>query len=513
MREGLIALGRTAPPLVRYAASLGPVLRAVAAVAGPEGRACLIDRDDGVTQATTALTIVRALAEARGPERMLARALREILFEADRDLGDGTARLALLWGGIMRAGARALAGGVAPERLAAELERLGAALDRSLLDVARPSEMDRRIVSAVAASAGAAPEIARAIADMLAEAGLDGSTEIVESREDRLRLEGGEGFLLDAVPVSDLFAKADLDPAFVLVADERIDEFGPLVPLLEGFATRDKALVVVARDVTGPALHALVRNHKEKGLRAIALRPAAVGEAAAEVLEDLAVSTGATLVADRFGASVTALRPGMLGRCARFAIAGRRASFHQPGGDPSAIAERQRLLRAEAERQKFLALDRERLLTRAARLAGRWMRLHVGAESERLAVMHIERARRALASGRAALSGGTVLGGGLGLVRAFDNLPMDRAACTDAALAARHVMAAGIVAVVRGLSPVDHVEPPAMASAPGSLALALGVAGGEPVGLVDPLNLIRSILDRAVSSAVPLLRSGAVVRD
>lgn len=94
----MITMESEAPLLARYAASLTPVLRAVAAAAGPNGRVCLIETAGVVEQATTALAIVRALAEPPSTPRLLARLLREMLHETDRDLGDGTTRLALLWG-------------------------------------------------------------------------------------------------------------------------------------------------------------------------------------------------------------------------------------------------------------------------------------------------------------------------------------------------------------------------------------------------------------------------------
>jgi chaperonin GroEL len=498
----------------RYAASLTPVLRAVASAAGPDGRACLIETEGVVEQATTALAIVRALAEPRGASRLLARLLREMLHEANRDLGDGTARLALLWGELVVQGSRSLTAGTDPEQFATALQRLGARLSAALdqAELKSRSQVDTALIAAVAASAGASPDVADAIAKMLARLGNDGATEIVGSRQLGLRSEIGDGFLFDAAPVSEAFATADLDPAFVLVADERIDDLGPLLLLLDGFATRGKALVVVARDVSGPALHALVRNHNENGLRAVALRPAAVGQSAADSLEDLAIATGATLVADRFGTSLVRLRPGMLGRCARFSIGGGRAVFSEPSADPSAVEQRQALLLAEAERQKFLALDRERLQVRAARLGGVWARLHVGAATDRETRKQVDVARRALASARSALGGGVLRGGGAGLVQYFDSLPIDQAERSNpSAAAAAFAMASGLSTLVRRLA--QDSAPVPVRARPGRLGEALGLNSGGNSEVLDPLPLTRSILERAVSGAVAFLRSGAAIHE
>jgi chaperonin GroEL len=502
------------PTSTHYAVSLVPVLRAVAAAAGPNGRACLIDTAGSVELGTTALAIVRALAEPRGASRTLARLLREMLHEANRDLGDGTARLALLWGELVVRGCRSLAAGIDPEQFAAALQHLGARLSAALETAERKSgaELDADVIAAVAASAGAAPDAARAIAEMLAHVGMDGAAEIVESRERGLRSEIGAGFLLDAAPVSEAFASADLDPAFILVADERIDDLGQLLPLLEGFATRGKALVVVARDVTGPALHALVRNHTEKGLRAVALRPTAVGQSAADSLEDLAIATGATLVAERFGTSLTYVRPAMLGRCARFSIGRGRAVFSEPSGDPNAAEQRRVLLLAEAESQKFLPLDHERLKVRAARLRGVWARLHVGAGADGETKKRADTARRALASARSAMSGGVLPGGGVGLVQYFDSLPIDRAERTNpSAAAAAFAVASGLSTLVRKFAQ-DRTPIPARHH-PGRLCETLGLNPDGNSDLVDPLPLTRSVLERAISGAVTLLRSGGAIYD
>lgn len=499
--------------LARLGVWLTPVLRAVAVATEPGGRTCLLDADGGVERAGTALSIVRVLAEERGAPRLLTRVLREILFETDRDLGDGTARVALLCGGLIAQGARSVAAGVPAGQLADALAGFAAHLSVALGRARLEGRSDKDYVAAVAESAGATSEVAQAIADMLGFVGTEGAVEIVEGGEAGLRMESGEGFLFDAAAVSDVFVVADLDPAYIIVADERVDKFGPLVPLLEGFATRGKALVVMARDVSGPALHALVRNHTENGLRAIALRPASVSQSAADILEDLAIATGATLVAERLGTSLGTFRPGMLGRCARFSFAGGRAIVHAPAGDPTAVAHRRAFLLAEANRQRFLALDRERLQMRAARLRSSWARLHLGAATERETRTKVVGARRALASARSALTGGVLPGGGVGLVRGFDMLPFDRADLADPAAAAGYqALAGGLVALVRGFA--KHPMPARVlaASRPGQLGDTLGLRA-DPFGILDPLPLTRSVLDRAVSGAATLFRTGGVIHD
>jgi chaperonin GroEL len=498
------------PALAR---SLDPLMRVLTACSAPRGRACLYEEGGRVTQAATALEIVRQIAQTANGGGTAIRILRETLFDAERDLGDGGARLALLLTTLLREGVRLVATGIPAPALADAILALGPLFEDALASVSRPSA-DERSLAAVAFSAGAAPAVAADIARLLIEAGGDGHAEIVASQEKAQRLETGSGFVFDAQAAAEIFATAAFDPVHLLVADDIIDDFGPLVPLLEGFATRGKSLLVVARDVTGTALQTLVRNHREAGLRTAALKPLAVAQQAADILEDLAIATGATLIADRFGTSVQALRPNMLGRAARFSFAQGRALLESPAGEATEIASRRRLLLAQTERQKYLSLDRERLERRAARLSGRWARLHLGEAGSHEAEAGLLRARRALAAARMALDGGAIEGGGVGMVRAFDQLGFGATGgASTAGMAARRCLALGLADLVHAFAAhaPEATERRGLARAGASLGEALGIAPEAGNALLDPLPLLGSISRRALSGAATLLRVDAIL--
>jgi chaperonin GroEL len=497
------------------ARSLEPIERAVGGCAGPQGRHCLYDDNGTVSRASTALEIVRQIAETRGSHGAAALIMRETLFDADRDLGDGGARLALLLTTLFREGIRLVAAGVPAPALADALLALGSGFDGVLASVRRTCDGEASL-AAVAASAGVSSPLATDIARLLMAVGTDGHAEMVASRRrgQRLqRLETGAGFIFEARAAADIFANATFDPVHVLVADEIVDDFGPLVPLLEGFATRGKSLLVVAREVTGSALQVLIKNHRENGLRTAALKPVAVAQRAADHLEDLAIATGATLVADRFGISLKALRPGMLGRAARFSFNHGRALFESPAGASTAIEDRRRLLLAEADRQKYLSLDKEQLERRAARLSGRWARLHLGATTDRETDMVLAEARRALASARMAVEGGAVEGGGIGMVRAFDRLPtIEQAGVLSPALAARRCLALGLAELVHSFALGMPEGVPRLSLKSGThLQQTLGIPCDANSDVFDPLPLVRAISRRAISCAATLLRVDGIL--
>lgn len=499
------------------ARSLEPIQRAVGGCAGPRGRRCLYDDSGTVWRALTALEIVRQVADTRGSHGAAALIMRETLFDADRDLGDGGARLALLLVTLFREGIRLVAAGVPGPALADALLALGSGFDAVLASAKRTCDGEAS-VAAVAVSAGVSSPLATDIARLLMAVGADGHAEMVASRApgqklQLQRLETGTGFIFEAREAADIFANAEFDPVHVLVADEIVDDFGPLVPLLEGFATRGKSLLVVAREVTGSALQVLIQNHRENGLRTAALKPVAVSQRAADHLEDLAIATGATLVADRFGTSLKALRPGMLGRAARFSFNHGRALFESPAGAGTAIEDRRRLLMAEADRQKYLSFDKEQLERRAARLSGRWARLHLRATTDRETDTLLAEARRALASARMAVEGGAVEGGGIGMVRAFDRLPaIEETGVLSPELAARRCLALGLTELVHSFAAgVPEGAPRLSLKSRTPLQQTLGISSNANPDVFDPLPLVRAISRRAISCAATLLRVDAIL--
>jgi chaperonin GroEL (HSP60 family) len=482
------------------AGSLASSLRAVAASLGPHGRACLVESGSGpVEQALTGAAIARAIADEAGPRSVAQRILKETLFDAERDLGDGTARLAIIFGEILTRGFRFIAAAVPASQLADALLALMPDIDEEL---ARERVAEAPLAR-VAATAGASPALAEALAEAIHRVGPEGALDITAGSRPGIATRLGSGFIVDAALVSEAFLEGApaaglvLDPVHVLVADEIIEDFGPLVPVLEGFATRGKALVVVAREVTGAALAALLRNRRENGLRVVALKPRDVAQQAADVLEDLALATGATLVAERFGMSVAGLRPAMLGRAGSFRFHRARAVFTEPAGDAAAVAARARLLAAEADRQKYLALDRERLLRRSARLVGRWGEVDVAAANERDSAMLLTAARAALAAAQSAAAGGALPGGGVGLQRAARRLAEQN---DDAPLAAR---GAALNCILSGLCAVEVQLKRNGRSAFGQIA--------QDETLLDPLSLTQAIVARAISSAATLLRADAII--
>jgi len=504
---------------------LAPLLRNVRAVAvslGPYGRPVLYEPNPGgVAVASDGLAIARETAESGGIAGVGGRILYEALFASNRDLGDGAARLACIFGGIVEAGFRSVAAGGPPQQLADAVIRLNDEVRRLLQDERCEAPPLTRMVSALTGDAVLADAVARALSIV----GADGVVDVKEQPGDGVDVEGGRGFTFDAMLASSLLGPIppatalELNDVFVLAANESIADFGQLGPILEGFAKSKKSLAVVAREVTGSALDALVRNRREIGLHVVALKPADLGPRAAHVIEDLAIATGATLVGAEVGVGLDRLRPAMLGRAARLQIARDRALFVSPAGGIEAIDARCALLAAEAERTRYLAYDREQALRRAARLKGSWSELRCGRQNTHFATARVTEARAAVVAAQSALRSGVVAGGGAALVRIAARLRANSASRDEVDRAARGAVAQGLEAVAFAIMKnagrnaraiVEELRGPAP---PGYGIDARNSAFGDIVGLgiADPLAVTEGLVVTAMSAAATLLRTCAII--
>jgi chaperonin GroEL len=477
--------------------SLKPAVEAIGASLGPCGRATLYDIGQGrIGRATNGSAIAREFSGSGGPRSIAPRLLRETLFDAERDLGDGTARLAVILGGCFVEGTRMAAAGVPTGALADALLGLIPQISSRLAAEAASSYCTLAMVQA----AGGDHNIAEALANLYGRTGADGMIEVVAGIAPGMSAEVESGFVLDAVLASPELAPGPplitgaIDDVWIVVADEIVGDFRPLIPILEGFAARRKGLVVVARDICGPALQTLVSNKRELGLRVAAFRPRDVSQRAADVLEDLAIATGAGLIADRFGTNLAGLRPGMLGHARSLRFTPEQAVFLDPDGDAEAVATRRRHLAGEIDRQRYLALDREHLTRRRARLAGVRGEIRIGGRTTFETEALVATARAALASLRSADTSGVVSGGGVALARVAAGL-MDKLVMGSPAAAAARCASAGLTAVAQRLAANAGAGP--------------DVSPSDP--LADPLALTQAIVERALSAAATMLRIETLV--
>lgn len=478
--------------------SLAPMARAVGAGLGPYGRVTLHGNNNDVRVLRTGSDVSRFFADNAGPLSLAPRLVKDIAMAAERDLGDGTARLVILLCALLKAGDLQIAAGIPPRQLADSLP----VVVREFTDRLGLRRLPEPAFGLVARAAGADPALADTLADLAVRVGAGGNLEVIENDGPGIASQSGEGFVFDAESVSRALPPISLDPVSILVANERIDDFGQLAPFLDAFATGGKALLVVARDVTGPALQALVQNRLKIGLRAVALRPTAVTDEAVATLEDLAIAVGAQVIGAERGTSLDVLRPSMLGRAARFSFSNGRATLTAAAGNADAAAIRRRQILAEADARKYLALDRERLLRRAGRLAGQWGELRVGGLNAYETDANMRVARRAAAAVRSAMDGGVIAGGTAAMMSTLEELgarPSENRAAYDCLASALRTLHRAI----------QRNAPEANSLA--SLARSAAPAAGPDLTIQDPFALTAAVLDRAASGAAALLHAEALL--
>lgn len=389
---------------------LSPLLTAIGGSLGPHQTATLYAVGNSVQRAHTGAEIARRLCDGRGVRGTVAVLFRELLQSADRDLGDGTARLALMAGAAIESGIRALRSGIHPQQLSERVERLRSELD-SAFDAITEREYD---LEDVARTSTLEPSVASQLVNAFRHAGDRGRVELLQGAEAAAQTRAHAGFVLDASPVEQ-DAPMALDDVHLLVADEKITDFKTLAPVIEGFANRRKSLIVAARAVEGSA-RALIERNRDAGIVSVtALVPRDQGIRAAVLLEDLAIATGAQLVSDRTGLTLNRLKPAMLGRAGRYQRQGQQVFLKGAVANEQHLELRLREIEQEIEGNRYLALDREHAERRRARLSGAWVELHLPAEAAHGGEASLEEARRTLTALGNARSGGVIAGAGAGL--------------------------------------------------------------------------------------------------
>jgi chaperonin GroEL (HSP60 family) len=483
-------------------ASLAPVVQAIGVGLGPDKRRCLYSSGGAVEALQNGRDIARFSSTEDGALSVMPRILNEILNTAERELGDGTSRLALLIYAMFKEAVLSVERGVNRQRLA---ERLRTETQSYCDEIKRSADMSPCLES-VGVTAGADGNVSKALAELAGKIGCEGTIEVTIGGDEAVTAHTEDGLVVEASAVLPGMQVTTLSSAHVLVANEIIDDFGRLVPILELFASHGKALLIVARDVTGAALQTLAANRSVSNLRVAAFRPTAVSLEAAEILRDLAVATNAQLICSEEGTSLSNLRPSMLGQAAEFRYMDGRLLLSGPAGDPDAVADRCRMLRADAERKRYLSLDRERLERRAARLGGHFGELRIGSRGLSDAAASQAVARRAAAAVLSAARGGVIVGGTKGLAKIANRLSPPQG---DVATAARRCLFAGIQSLDEQIQRNRIGEVTASRDPARAVAQIAGIDADSSIQ--DPCVLLSQIFSRAASASAVFILSDTLL--
>ena len=495
---------------------------AVKVTIGPKGRNVVIDKKFGAPTITNdGVTIAREVELEDPYENLGAQLAKEVATKTNDIAGDGTTTATVLAQAMVREGLRNVAAGAQPIALKRGIDKAVTAVADQLLSTAKQVESKESI-----AQVGAISAQDKAIGDLIAEAmdkvGKDGVITVEESNTMGLELEFTEGMQFDKGYLSPYMVtdqermEAVLEDPYILINQGKISSLNELLPLLEKVAQSRKPLLIIAEDVDGEALSTLVVNKIRGTFTSVAVKAPAFGDRRKAILEDLAILTGAQVVAPEVGLKLDQVGVEVLGTARRVTVTKDDTTVVDGAGDAAAVADRVKQIKAAIETTDS-DWDREKLQERLAKLAGGVCVIRVGAATEVELKEKKHRLEDAISATRAAVEEGIVSGGGSALVHAVSVLDGDLGLTGDEATGVRVVRRAAVeplcwIAENAGLE--GYVVTDKVANLP--VGSGLNAATGEYVdlvaaGVIDPVKVTRSALANAASIASMLLTTETLV--
>jgi len=498
--------------------------RAVKVTLGPKGRNVVIDKKFGSPTVTKDGVTVAKEVELPDPyENMGAQMVKEVASKTSDSAGDGTTTATVLAEGIYREGLKNVTAGANPIYLKRGIDK---AVEAAVAELARVSKKvnDREEIRQVATvSANWDETIGNIIADAMDKVGKDGTITVEEAKSIETTLEVVEGMQFDKGYLSPYFVtnaesqEVVLEDAYVLIHEKKISNLQEMLPLLQTVAKGGKPLLIIAEEVEGEALAALVVNKIRGTLNVCAVKAPGFGDRRKSMLEDIAVLTGGKCITEDLGLKLENLTLADLGKAKRIVIDKENTTIVEGSGKSSDIQGRVKLLRRQID-ETTSDYDREKLQERLAKLAGGIAVINVGASTEVEMKEKKARVEDALHATRAAVEEGIVAGGGVALLRtikAIEALKLEG----DEAFGAQIVRRA-IEHPIRMLCANAGVDGGVVVkevlSSKGNIGYNVATDKFEDLvkaGVVDPTKVTRTALQNAASIAGLLLTTECMITD
>jgi len=408
---------------------INAVADAVKITLGPKGRNVVLERTFGIPQVINdGVTIARDIELEDPMENTGARLLQEVASKTDLKAGDGTTTSTVLTQAIVNRGIKAVTSGVNPLALKRGIEKTCRILVKEIKAMARPCSGIEDIRNIATIAAGGNEEIGRIISMAFEKVGENGSTTVEESQSLQDEVDFTEGMELDRGYISPYFVKdmerqiAELINPRILVTDKKITSVQELVPLLETVVRSKEPLLIIAEDVTGEALSTLVVNKMRGVLDVCAIRSPGFGERRKAYLEDIAILTGATYIAEEVGLTLDKVTIDQLGKANRIIVAKEACTIISDSASQEKITARIEQIKRQIQNTDS-EFDREKGEERIARLGGGIARIKVGAATETELKDKKLRYEDAINSTKAAIEMGITPGGGSTLLYLIKKIP------------------------------------------------------------------------------------------
>jgi chaperonin GroEL len=498
---------------------------AVRVTLGPKGRNVVIGKKYGSPVITKdGVTVAKEIELQDKYENMGAQMVREVAVKTNDTAGDGTTTATVLAQAIFRQGVKNVAAGANPMSLQRGIQLATDAVVGELERISRKVKSKEDLMNVASVSANNDREIGKLISEAMEQVGKDGVVTVEEAKGLQTELEIVEGMQFDRGYLSPYFVtNADrmecvLDEPLVLLHEKKIAAMRDLLPILEQAAGGGRPLLIIAEDIEGDALATLVVNKLRGTIKVCAVKAPAFGDRRKAILEDLAILTGARVITEELGVKLENVQLADLGTAKRVIVDKDTTTVVEGGGDPKAIQGRVATIRKQIE-ETTSDYDREKLQERLAKLAGGVAVVKVGAATETAMKEIKTRVEDALNATKAAAQEGTVVGGGVALLRAGQVL--DKFSNDDPDVVT------GMKIVKRALEePLRRIAENAGfdgAVIVGKVEQLKGTKGfnaatGEyedlaVAGILDPTKVVRTALQNAASIAGLMLTTDAAVTD
>ena len=397
---------------------------AVKVTLGPKGRNVVVDRAFGGPHITKdGVTVAKEIELKDKFENMGAQMVKEVASKTNDVAGDGTTTATVLAQAIVAEGMKYVTAGMNPTDLKRGIDKAVAALVEELKNIAKPCDTSKEIAQVGSISANSDEQVGAIIAEAMEKVGKEGVITVEDGKSLENELDVVEGMQFDRGYLSPYFINdaekqiAALDNPFVLLFDKKISNIRDLLPVLEQVAKASRPLLIIAEDVEGEALATLVVNNIRGILKTVAVKAPGFGDRRKAMLQDIAILTGGTVIAEEVGLSLEKATLEDLGQAKRIEIGKENTTIIDGFGDAAQIEARVAEIRQQIETATS-EYDKEKLQERVAKLAGGVAVIKVGAATEVEMKEKKDRVEDALHATRAAVEEGVVAGGGVALLRA-----------------------------------------------------------------------------------------------
>jgi chaperonin GroEL len=509
----------------KIVAGVNVLADAVKVTLGPKGRNVVLERSFGAPTITKdGVSVAKEIELKDKFENMGAQMVKEVASKTSDIAGDGTTTATVLAQSIVQEGMKFVAAGMNPMDLKRGIDKAVTAVVEELKKLSKPCTTSKEIAQVGAISANSDSNIGDIIAEAMEKVGKEGVITVEDGSGLQNELEVVEGMQFDRGYLSPYFINnADkqmslLENPYVLLYDKKISNIRDLLPVLEQVAKAGKPLLIIAEDIDGEALATLVVNNIRGILKTCGVKAPGFGDRRKAMLEDIAILTGGTVIAEEVGLSLEKATLAELGQAKRIEIGKEETTIIDGAGDAKSIEGRVKNIRKQIE-EATSDYDKEKLQERVAKLAGGVALIKVGAATEVEMKEKKARVEDALHATRAAVEEGIVAGGGVALIRARSSLAKLKGDNSD--------QDAGIKIVLRALE-----EPARMiaynAGDEPSVVINKVVEGkgnygynaataqyGDMVemGVLDPTKVTRAALQNAASVAGLILTTDAMVAE